>query len=424
MLRNTIRFSLISVTMMVSVHAASVVEIAVADHQRAQDAWAIATSVLMTGSQGDAVALVDPGSGQRKATLKVTDEMAASPNQNARSVWLTKTQGAEISNAKAFLLNTSPTAKGSGDFVRWLRSLELRRVEFPKATRIDAIYLGSPLVTQPEAYAMTNRYPSDGFLFKPDSLFVVDAAKSPLNSIAVHVVHSTSLQEFSERNRDFHRDKIKRFYALFIGGLGGNLSSFAGTIDHLKGIAAAPLPRVDYGTPNRNEKPVIHEVMTPQLEALDEARQSSLWANKIGSNPPPPQRTTAPFDVGITWDQNIDLDLYVNPGDQELSFQHTSSEKYAGRFVKDITALPGTNGFETVTYAGDVPLRSIRVYVNHYAGTSSVPTNVELRIRTSGSTYFKRFSLPAGQGTRGGGNRDANPSWVRVDIPQILGIGS
>lgn len=424
MLLRNIRLSLIVAAMMVSAHAASVVEIAVADPQRAQDAWAIATSVLMTGGQGDVVTLVDAGSGQRKATMKVTDEMSASPNQNARSVWLAKTQGTEISNAKSFLLNTSPTAsKGSsGDFVRWVRSLELRRVEFPKATRFDAIYLGSPLVTQPEAYSMVQRYPSDGFLFKPDSPFLVDASKSPLNGIAVHVVHSPGLQEFSERDRDFHRDRIKRFYGRFIAGLGGNLSSFSGNIDHLKNVAGSPVPRADYGSPNRNEKPVIHEVMTPQLEAIDEARQSSLWANKIGTNPPPPKNSSAPVDLGITWNRNVDLDLYVKPdGDQELSFQQTTSSKNGGRFLRDITAMPGTNGYETITYESAVSLRTMQAYINHYAGASAAPIDIEVRIRTEGQTYFKKLSLPPGSGTRGGGSRDGS-SWIKIPIQQVLGL--
>lgn len=310
--------------------------------------------------------------------------------------------------------------------MRWVRSLELRKTEFPGVNKIEAVYFGSPLVTQPEAYSMTSRYPSDAFIFKADgNLFSTIGKEKTLQGIDVHVVHSAGLTEFSERNRDFHQQKIRRFYGLFLGNLGGNLASFTGAADHLKAVATTSFQKMDYGNPDHNGKPIIYEVLTPQLEAIDDSRQSSLWANKIQANPPPPQRLTAPFDIGITWNQNLDLDLYVQPeGDQELSFQKTSSAKYVGRFVKDITALPGTNGFETITYDGDVPLRLVRVYVNHYAGTSNVPTSVELRIRTGGATYFKKFSLPAGQGTRGGGNRDAHPSWVRVDIPQILGIGS
>jgi hypothetical protein len=423
-MRHTIHFFLFYVTLIVSAHAAAVVEIAVADHQRAQDAWAIATSVLMTGAQGDIVTLVDAGSGQRKATLKVSEEMAASPNQNARSVWLTKQQAAEFSNAKTFLLNTSPTTtSGSSNFLRWVRSLELRRMEFQKATRFDAIYLGSPLVTQPEAYSMVNRYPSDAFLANADSLFAVDKSKTlPLKGITVHVVHSVGLQEFSERNRDFHREKIKRFYGLFIDGLGGNLATFAGNIDHLKSISGATFPRVDYGAPNRAEKPVIYEVITPQLEAMDDARQNSLWANKIGANPPPPKETFSPVDIGITWNRNIDLDLYVKPeGDQELSFKQTASTKHGGRFLRDITSLPGTNGFETITYDSAVPLRTMQVHVNHYAGSAVAPIEIELRVRTNGQTYFRKFSLPPGTGTRGGGAREGT-SWMKIPIQQVLGL--
>lgn len=411
-----------------SAMAATLVEIAVSPDatQRGKEVWSLATNILMTGNSGDIVTLVDSKGGLRMSTLKITEEMASSPNPNARTTWLIKQQTAEVGRAKTFLGNPS-ASNGSGDFVRWVRSLELRKTEFPGVNKVEAVHFGSPLVTQPEAYSMVNRYPSDAFLFKADnSLFSTIGKEKTLQGITIHIVHSPGLMEFSERNRDYHGQKIRRFYGLFVGNLGGNLASFSGTADHLKSILTTNFPKVDYGqVENRDGKPVIFEVLTPQLEASDEKRQSSLWANKIQANPPPPQRTTAPFDIGITWNQNTDLDLYAMPdGDQELSFQKTASTKYVGRFVKDITALPGTNGFETITYDGDVPLRSVRVYVNHYAGTASVPTEVELRVRTGGATFFKKFRLPPGQGTRGAGNRESNPAWFKVDLAQVLGISS
>ena len=408
--------------------AATLVEIAVSPDaaQRGKDVWSLATTVLMTGNSGDIVTLVDSKGGLRMSTLKITEEMASSPNPNARSTWLMKQQAAEVKKAKTFLDNPS-ASNGSGDFVRWVRSLELRKTEFPGVDKVEAVHFGSPLVTQPEAYSMVNRYPSDAFLFQSDSnlLSTIGKEKS-LQGMNLHVVHSADLKEFSERNRDLHQKKIHRFYGFFIGNLGGNLASFAGTSDHLKAVATTKFPKLDYGVvENRDGKPVVYEILTPQLEKRDASRQNSLWESKIDKNPQSPQRTTAPFDIGISWNQNLDLDLYVMPdGDQELSFQKTSSAKYAGRFVKDITALPGTNGFETITYDGDVPLRLVRVYVNHYAGTSNVLTEVELRIRTGGATFFKKFRLPPGQGTRGAGNRESNPAWFKVDLAQVLGIGS
>ena len=389
-----------------------------------QDIWPMVTQSLMTGAKGDIVTLVDAMTGLRVSTMKITDEMAESPNPNARTTWLLKQQSAEVAKAKKFLTEQSPDAP-SGDFVRWVRALEVRKTEFPTADRLEGVYFGSPLVVAPEAYSMKSRYPSDAFLFLTDnSMFSTAGKEKSLQKVSIHVVHSPTLIEFSERNRDFHQAKIKRFYGLFVQHLGGNLASFGGSSDHLKNIANVAYPKGNFGqVENGTGKPVVWEVLSPQLERQDMSRQKSLWDSTVQQNTLAPNRQSAALDIGITWNRNVDLDIYVQPpGDVELSYKNTASEKHTGRFVKDIVSLPGTNGFETVVYEADVPLRQLKVYVNHYTGVSREPIDVELRIRVDGSIYAKKFRLPPGQGTQGGGNRDGNPAWVKLDIPQILGF--
>jgi hypothetical protein len=408
--------------------AATVVEVAVTPEakQTRQDIWPTITQVLMTAPRGDVVTVFDSTSGLRVATIKVTDEMDASPNPNARTTWLMKQQGGEVAKAKKFLADQA-TASGSGDFVRWIRSLEVRKAEFPGVQRFSGVFFGSPLVTAPEAYSMKNRYPSDAFLFMPDvSLFSTLGKEKALSNVDIHVVHSPGLAEFSERNRDYHQTRIKRFYGLFISTMGGSLASFGGTADHLKNISKTAYPKVSYGAAEKNDgKPIIYEVQSPQLERQDTGRQKSLWEGTIDKNPTAPTRQSAPFDIGITWNRNVDLDIYVMPpGDKELSFQKTTSEKYNGRFLKDIVSLPGTNGFETVVYDSDVPFRELRVYINHYAGASNEPIDGELRIRIEGATYAKKFRFPPGQGTRGQGSRDSSPAWMKIEIAKVVGLPS
>lgn len=405
--------------------AATVYEVAVMpDAKIRTEIWPMVSQILMTAAAGDAVTIMDPSTGLRIASFKVTEEMASSPNANARTVWLVKKQPGEVLKAKKFLLEKTASG-GSGDFVRWSRSLEIRKTEFANVTRISGIFFGSPLVAAPEAYSMKHRYPSDAFLFLKDaSLFSTVGKEQSLRNVDVHVVHSANLSEFSDRNPDFHHAKIKRFYSFFVNHMGGNLASFGGSSDHLRNIVAGTFPKPTGLEVDRSStKPIVYEVNSPMLEREDAAHQKNLWEGTIEKNPSPPSRPMAKAEMGITWNQNVDLDIYVMPTDDlELFYQKTSSSKFKGRFIKDIMSRPGTNGFETVIYDAELPLKSIQVYVNHYSGSSTSPIEGEFRIRIDGATYSKKFVLNSPNGTSGKGNRDQHPAWLKIDVAKAMGL--
>ena len=167
----------------------------------------------------------------------------------------------------------------------------------------------------------------------------------------------------------------------------------------------------------------VFEVLEPRLQREDDSRQTNLWQNRIETNPAPPRNDKSPIDIGITWNKNVDLDIYVKAdGDTELYYGRQSSEKYAARFLKDITTLPDSKGFETVTFTKETPLHNLQVFINHYAGTSNQPIDGEIRIRIDEKIYFKKFQLPSGSGTKGKGDRGNNPAWLTINIPAVVGI--
>ena len=403
---------------------ATVIDFAVMPEAKQRpEIWPSITEALMTAKKGDAIILTDPRAGSRVAGVTISEEVAEAPSPQARTNWLTKKYGGQIAQMKRFLTTTEASQTGTGSFTRFVRDLELLKTEFP-GQPIQAAFYGSPLQLEPAALSMVNRYPADNLLLIRDSIFCVVGHEHALQGVTVHVVHSPNLSEFSERNRDFHEEKVKRFFGMFIEEQGGNLASFSGSAEHLRRIATANYPKVDYGHPEMGDgKPVIFEVLSPAIERHNKSLHAGLWDARTVPIKPPPSRPSAPLDISITWSRNIDLDIYVKAeNDAELYFARTASATYGGRFLNDIRSLPGTNVFETVTYAGDVPLKSLQVYINHYAGASDAPVEIEVRIRVLGSIYAKTVHLAAGHGSKGGGDRNHDPSWVRVNAAEIMGL--
>lgn len=403
--------------------AASVVELAVApDARQRPEVWATLTEVLMSARKGDTVTLFDVKGGVRVAAVGITEEISQAATPAAKTIWLNKQMGQHLARMRTWLTNTTPS-QGNGDFVRYLRGIEMLKTEF-SGQPIQALYFGSPNITAPEAYSMANhRYLGDGFLLNPDSLFATAGRERALSGVSVHVIHSPGLAEFSDRNRDLHRDKIRRFFGLYIAGQGGSLATFSGTADHLRKAAITDYPKVDYGRVDASSnKLMVYEVLAPAFERQAQSVQTSLWNVPAMKSPPPSQRS-APLDIGIKWSQNVDLDIYVMAAnDVELFYGQVSAPTYDGHHLKDIRA--GTSDlFETVSYGRAVPIGQLRVYVNHYNRVSDVPVEVELRMRVAnGGIYSKKFSLPPGHGSGGAGNRDASPSWVKIDVPALLGL--
>lgn len=95
---------ILGVALIQSAMAATVVEVAVSPEatQRGKEIWSLATNILMTGNSGDVVTLVDSKGGLRIATLKISEEMASSPNPNARTTWLMKQQAIEVGRRRPF----------------------------------------------------------------------------------------------------------------------------------------------------------------------------------------------------------------------------------------------------------------------------------------------------------------------------------
>ncbi|MHB9118334.1 MAG: hypothetical protein ACYC2R_08665 [Burkholderiales bacterium] len=407
--------------------ASQLIELAVAPEaktSRASDIKNLLTQILVTASPGDTVSIYDAGGGRRVGAVTIPDEVPTDVPANVKMTWIMKLQGSALVGMVHFL-NAPPPQGSSGNLMRYLSDLQNRLTDSSSGhAKKKIVYFGNPVVSFPQAYSLIDRYPSDAFLLTPDNPYSTVGRSRALAGMEIHIIHSANWAEFSRNDPTLHHEKLQSFFGKNIAQQGGQLLSFTGNVDQLAKLTTAEFPKMAYGTPQLGQgKLLLYPVLTPQIKRDDEVTQATLWATAIGKNPPPPQRGAAPLDIGITWDKNVDLDIYTKVEDDvELSYKQQSAEKYGARFLKDITTLPDARGFETVTYAKPVPLNHFRVYINHYAGGSASPINIEVRMRVDGKIYFKKYHLNPGHGTLGGGNRDGSPEWLKVNIPEVLGL--
>lgn len=374
-------------------------------------------------SSGDVFILVDTLTNQRVVTIVANSELSTNDDVARRTKLLIKYYPQEIGALRSFLKR--PQVSGEGNILRFLSNLEPLKAQYQNM-KIRVSYFGTPINKEPAAFTLENSYPSDGNLFDPNSVYATVNKQGVLKGMDIHIIHSQGLQEFSAVAKDMHIEKLKRFYAIYVSQMGGQLKSFQSNSQPLFGWKNTNYQSIIYEV-NRNEnKTMMIELRAPQRIQEDKQVLANLWESKVSVNPSAPAQTTGALTLGIKWNRDVDIDLYskASTDDKELFFGENNAPKFGGRHLKDITNLAGlsaTNGFETITYSGTVDTsKMLPIYINHYAGKSNQPIDIELRAMFDGKIYFKKFRFPAGNGTSGKGNRDTDLSWAKVNLAELM----
>lgn len=390
------------------------------------DAEQFITHNLNKMNTGDVFILVDTQTNQRVATIVGNSELSASDEVARRTMLLVKYYPQEVNALRNFLKR--PPALGEGNILRFLSNLEPLKAQYPNM-RIRVAYFGTPINKEPAAFTLENSYPSDGNFFDPNSVYSTVNKKGILKEMDIHIIHSQGLGEFSTVAKDMHIEKLKRFYAIYVSQMGGQLKSFQSNSQSLFGWKNTNYQSIIYEVGRSENKAMMIELRAPQRIQEDKQVIANLWDSKISANPSAPTKTSGALTLGIKWNRDVDVDLYskASVDDKELFYGENNAPKFGGRHLKDITNLAGlsaTNGFETITYSGAVDISKMPpIYINHYAGKSDQPIEVELRALFDGKAYFKKFRLPAGNGTSAKGNRNTDPSWIKVTLAELMGGG-
>lgn len=300
---------------------------------------------------------------------------------------------------------------------------------------LRVIVVASPLYLNPQApsFNMDDAFPSDAHLkaSQSDSVFGTALRRQGLSGVTVHYA---CLEEGCFVN-DYHRERVGRFWALFIARQQGTLATFAPDLSlafrrAAQGVGQAviaaqldaadtkiqmlpvhrrPAPRWLAPTNEVSEPPAQPEAPGPELETL---HRTEL----------PVQTTQGQIGIGIMWSVPVDCDLWVkaHPAAGDLFFRNRTTPE--GRYFHDYRSANEGVDYEYVELK-PTDLGEVKAWVNLYEGSAPAISGVVV-VRLEGRTYRGEFRIEAtrGNGARDRERRDQSRYWTELDLLRIVGL--
>jgi hypothetical protein len=283
---------------------------------------------------------------------------------------------------------------------------------------VSLIVLGSPLYMDPKepSFSMAHgSFPSDGHLLasRDQSVYGLKTRAELLKDARIHFCW------FGDPwVSEVHREKIGRFWTLYIEGQGATLATFCGdlptTFNAVRGQPALLAREQRYQLDRASTK----------IEMLRISRDVDTgdWITRdvvLNAANTPPSTTSGPMKIGIRWKGNIDLDLYSTPkeGSETLFFEPTRVPE--GYYFKDHRSSPERE-FEFIEFEKPIDVWQVQARINFFEGrTQNSPTG-EIRIEFAGRIYTGSFTVQAHRGNEGRDGSGQEDYWFQIDVPKLL----
>lgn len=291
----------------------------------------------------------------------------------------------------------------------------------PGSSGITVILLGSPLYMdhREPGFSMVNGYfPSDGHLLatREQSIYGLQSRPPLMEGVQLHFGY------FGDPwINELHRDKISRFWALYLQEQRAHLGAFTADLSTLFKAAVAP-PKL---SAQRTISPELDRAQTkPEMLRISRDIGVGDWITRdlpAGHQQRPPSKTVGPLKIGIRWQGNIDLDLYASaqPHAQTLFFENPRSPE--GYYFKDHRSSPDRE-YEFIEFESPVDLFQVQARINFFEGALAASPAGEVRVEFDGRIYSAPFSIPAARGNKGRSGPSQSAFWTRIDVPAILGL--
>lgn len=318
--------------------------------------------------------------------------------------------------------------RGFGDNVRSSYSDEkLHVLMYAPALHHDS--RESSLSMRDGAYPNDGSFSVDGFA---SSYGVADRAQSFKGT----TFHFCSVRD--QFINEAHRDIVHRVWSLYIAKQGGSLATFTddGALCRERFLSGSATSRAFIANPHpkppamiqfQQAQATIESANTEQpQQRLEFAQAGRFLSDDIPVNENSAVNTVGRIKVGVRWDCDCDLDLYVwqKGNSKPLYFGNAESEE--GHFFKDWRSSPDNEkAHEYVDFFKPVDALDLKLSVNFYSGTAPNGVNGTVRIWLEGQdgVWKKSFHIPATKGNSG--KHPANSKhWVSITPASVLDVAS
>ena len=283
---------------------------------------------------------------------------------------------------------------------------------------VTVIVIGSPLYVDHKepGFSMVDGYfPSDGHLLasREKSVFGAKSRTDALKDVTVHFGYIGDPWVSA-----IHREKIARFWTLYLQQQGGRLATFCGDLATLFDAARnnATARTVAFAIdPSQTKVEMLR--ITRDVGAADWITRDAL----SGPRPGPPTNNIGPMKIGIRWKGDIDLDLYAAASHdaETLFFEHTRAAE--GYYFKDHRSSPDRE-YEFIEFESPVDVYRVQADINFYKGDLERGPAGEIRIEFEGKIYSAQFTIAASHGNKGRAGSSQNRYWAHIDVPAVLGL--
>ena len=289
----------------------------------------------------------------------------------------------------------------------------------PTDSPASVLLLGSPLYQDAKepAFSMVDGYfPSDGHLraSREQSVFGFTGDTATVRPLIVQWMY------FGDPwVNDLHREKVTRFWALYLERRGAKLAAFSGdlptAVESFRQAAPGAGASAKHWTADGDQTKIEMLRVSRGVEMTDWLTRDTLPA----AAQVPPSTLVGPMKIGIRWKEKVDLDLYATPrpGAETLYFEHVRSPE--GYYYKDHRSSPGRE-YEFIEFESPVDVRQVEAFVNFYKGDCPGGARGEVRIEFDGRIYGAPFSMPAERGNLGRAGRSQDEFWTQIPIPKLL----
>jgi hypothetical protein len=219
---------------------------------------------------------------------------------------------------------------------------------------------------------------------------------------------------------DLHREKVTRFWTLYLERRGASLAAFTGDLPTALQSFRQTAPGLVAAAKNW-----ALDTGSTKIEMLRVGRGVAIndWITRdtLAMAQHPPSVLVGPMKIGIRWREKVDLDLYAmaRPGAETLYFEHVRSPE--GYYYKDHRSSPGRE-YEFIEFETPVDIHEVQAFINFYKGEWPGGAHGEIRIEFDGRIYGGPFTLPAERGNHGRTGRTQADYWTPIPIPKLLKI--